>query len=147
MSGANPEPPLAPYLTVDNAAAAIVFYTHVFGGAEMSRQAAPDGKIMHAALDINGGTLFLSDDFEGSTPLSLGGSAVTMHVTTGDVDGPWNRALAAGATVAMPLEDQFWGSRYGIFIDPFGHRWSLGTPATPVSEEDLRKGAEAAFRE
>ena len=146
MAGANPEPPLAPYLTVDNAAAAIVFYTHVFGGTEMTRQEAPDGKIIHATLDINGGTLFLSDDFEGRTPLSLGGSPITIHVTTADVDGPWNRALAAGATVGMPLEDQFWGSRYGIFVDPFGHRWSLGTPAKEVSEEDLRKGAEAEFK-
>jgi PhnB protein len=146
MAGVNPEPPLAPYLTVDNAAAAIVFYTHVFGGTEMTRQEAPDGKIIHATLDINGGTLFLSDDFEGRTPLSLGGSPITIHVTTADVDGPWNRALAAGATVGMPLEDQFWGSRYGIFVDPFGHRWSLGTPAKEVSKEDLGKGAEAAFK-
>jgi PhnB protein len=146
MAGVNPEPPLAPYLTVDNAAAAIVFYTHVFGGTEMTRQEAPDGKIIHATLDINGGTLFLSDDFEGRTPLSLGGSPITIHVTTADVDGPWNRALAAGATVGMPLEDQFWGSRYGIFVDPFGHRWSLGTPAKEVSEEDPGKGAEAAFK-
>ena len=146
MAGANPEPPLAPYLTVDNAAAAIVFYTHVFGGTEMTRQEAPDGKIIHATLDINGGTLFLSDDFEGRTPLSLGGSPITIHVTMADVDGPWNRALAAGATVGMPLEDQFWGSRYGIFVDPFGHRWSLGTPAKEVSKEDLGKGAEAAFK-
>ena len=137
MADANLEPPLAPYLTVDNAAAAIVFYTHVFEGEELTRQELPDGggKLMHAALSLNGGTLFLSDDFgnpegePGRSPLSLGGTPVTIHVTTEDVDGPWNRALAAGATVELELQDMFWGSRYGIFVDPFGHRWSLGTPA------------------
>ena len=151
MAEPNLEPPLAPYLTVDNAAAAIVFYTHVFGGTELARQMAPgdDGKIMHAALSLNGGTLFLSDDFgEGEahrSPLALGGTSVTVHVTAEDVDGPWNRALGAGATPVLPLQDTFWGSRYGIFTDPFGHRWSLGTPPRPMTEDELRKGAEASW--
>lgn len=152
MTQPAPEPALAPYLTVDDAKAAIAFYLEVFGGQELDRQEAPGtGKLIHAAITVNGATLFLSDDFpeagemagQGRSPKVLGGSPVTLHVTTEDVDSPWSRAIAAGATVEMPLADMFWGSRYGTFVDPFGHRWSLGTPAKPVSEEELRKGAEA----
>lgn len=151
MTQPAPEPALAPYLTVDDANAAIAFYLEVFGGEELSRQEVPGtGKLMHAAFTVNGATVFLSDDFSGTdggggrSARAIGDSPVTIHVTTPDVDGPWERAVAAGATVEMPLEDMFWGSRYGTFKDPFGHRWSLGTPAKPVTEEDPRKGAQGA---
>ena len=91
----------------------------------------PDGKLVHAALRINGFLVMLNDDFpemcggKSMTPKSLGGTPVTIHLHVTDVDAAFQRALDAGATVVMPLEDQFWGDRYGVVADPFGHQWSL----------------------
>ncbi len=109
-------PPLIPYLTVSDAAAAIEFYKTAFGAMEIARHHAPESTlIMHAHLVINDGSVMLSDDFsavmggKSSTPEALGGSPVTIHVQMGDVDAFWARAVAAGVTVKMPLADQFWG--------------------------------------
>jgi len=90
------------------------------------------------SLLINGGAVFLSDDFaentdERSSPAALGGSPVTIHMIMDDVDTLYNRAIAAGATASMPLADMFWGSRYGQLVDPFGHHWSFGTPQKPLT--------------
>jgi PhnB protein len=98
---------------------------------------------MHAALQINGSTVLLNDDFPGyndgksSTPIALGGTPVTIHLTVTDVAAKYQQALDAGATVVAPLEDQFWGDRYGVVRDPFGHHWSLGQPVREVSMEEI----------
>ncbi len=125
---------VATHLFVDDAAKAIEFYKKAFGAVELSRHPAPDGKrLMHAALIINNSLVMLCDDFpemaggKSRTPKALGGSAVTIHLQVDDVDAQWKQALAAGATVEFPLADQFWGDRYGIVRDPFGHSWSMGT--------------------
>lgn len=143
---------LSPHIFVSNAAAAIDFYKKAFGAEELSRHAAPDGKrIMHAALLVNGATLMLCDDFpefrggKGSTPEALGGSPVVLHLQVKDADSAFNRAVAAGATVAMPLADQFWGDRYGQITDPFGHTWSIGAKVRNVTEEEVREAAKAHF--
>lgn len=145
-------PPVAPYLTVDNARAAIDFYQRALGAEVLRTQATPDGsKLIHAALRINGGLVMLSDDFpemnggKASSPRALGGSPVTIHLDLPDVDAAWQRAVDAGATVAMPLADMFWGDRYGSLIDPFGHRWSLATRKTEPSAEAQRAAIEQAF--
>ena len=143
--------PVTPYLVVSNAVAAIAFYEQAFGAEERSRMATPDGrKLLHAELALNGGTLMISDDFaedpaEASTPEALGGSPVTFHLLTDQIDALWAAAVAAGAEVTMPLERQFWGATYGRLRDPFGHNWSLGTPDQPVSDEELREGAAKAM--
>jgi PhnB protein len=143
---------LSPHLFVSNAAAAIKFYKKAFNAEEVSRHAAPDGKrIMHAALLVNGATLMLCDDFpeyrggKGSTPEALGGSPVVLHLQVTEADPVFNQAVAAGAKVAMPLADQFWGDRYGQITDPFGHTWSIGAKLRNVTEEELREAAKAAF--
>jgi PhnB protein len=145
-------PPLAPYLVVDDAKAAIAFYEKAFGAKELSRQPTPDGsKLIHAALDINGGLLMLSDDFPEMsggakrTPTALGGTPVTLHLDLPDVDAMFDRAVKAGARVAMPLADQFWGDRYGKLVDPFGHSWSLATRKSQPSEAELASGAKKHF--
>ncbi len=142
-------PPLSPYLTVDDARAAIDFYVRAFGARELSRHTTPDGqKIIHASLDINGGLLMLSDSFPemgGQTPTTLGGSPVTLHLDLPDVDTVFQRAIDAGATVMMPLAEQFWGDRYGQLRDPFGHCWSLATRKKAATQEDLDRGAEQHF--
>jgi PhnB protein len=142
---------VTPYLTVSNAAAAIDFYKKAFGAEEIVRHAAPDGKrLMHAHLKVLGMDLMLSDDFpehmgRSRTPEAFGGSPVTLHLQTDDVNTLWGNALAAGAKVTMPLADQFWGDRYGQFTDPFGHAWSAGQTLRKPSQEELMAGAKAAF--
>ncbi|MBA0124502.1 VOC family protein [Haloechinothrix sp. YIM 98757] len=129
-------PAVTPHLVVEGAAEAIEFYKAAFGAVEAERVPAEDGsgRLMHAAVTINGGLVMLMDDFpeygdgNGSSPRALGGSPVVIHLYLPDVDATWQRAVDAGATVAMPLEDQFWGDRYGQLTDPFGHTWSLATP-------------------
>jgi PhnB protein len=131
------EPALSPHLVVDNAAAAIDFYVKAFGAVEVMRLPRPDGKLVHASVRINGFLVMLNDDFPAMTPISLGGTPVTIHLTVPDVDASFQRALDAGATVVMPLEDQFWGDRYGMVRDPFGHQWSLGQPVREVSMDEI----------
>jgi PhnB protein len=136
-------PSLSPHLVVDDAAAAIDFYVSAFGATELGRVPHPDGRLVHAALTINGSMVMLNDDFpdfndgKPSTPTALGGTPVTIHLQVPDVEAAFARALEAGALVVAPLEDQFWGDRYGIVRDPFGHQWSLGQPVREVSNEEI----------
>ena len=120
-----------PYLTVVGGKDAVDFYIRAFGAVEEYRAVGQDsGKIMHSRLAINGGYLLLSDDF----PEFRGGSAapppaaVTLHLQVDDADLWWDKAVAAGATVVMPIGDQMWGDRYGQLKDPFGHTWSIAAP-------------------
>jgi PhnB protein len=137
------QPSLSPHLVVDDAAAAIDFYVKAFGATELGRVPHPDGRLVHAALNLNGSTVMLNDDFpdfnegKSSTPKALGGTPVTIHLQVPDVESAFQRALDAGAVVVAPLEDQFWGDRYGVVRDPFGHQWSLGQPVREVSPEEI----------
>ena len=139
------EPALSPHLTVDDAAAAIDFYVKAFGAVELGRLAGPGGKLIHGAVQIDGSTVMLADDFpemtdgKSMTPKALGGTPVTIHLTVTDVEDRFQRAIDAGASVVMPLEDQFWGDRYGVLEDPFGHRWSLGQPVREVSYDEIQQ--------
>lgn len=141
------EPALSPSLIVDDAAAAIDFYVKAFDAVELGRVPGPDGKLIHAALQINGFMVMLNDDFpemtggKSMTPKALGGSPVTIHLTVTDVDAKFQQAVDAGATVLMELEDAFWGDRYGELADPFGHHWSMGQPMREVSMEEITAAA------
>ena len=136
-------PSVSPHLVVGDGAAAIDFYVKAFDAVELGRVPGPDGRLMHAALHINGSTVMLNDDFpeyndgKSSTPTALGGTPVTIHLTVTDVDAKFQQAIDAGATVIAALEDQFWGDRYGVLRDPFGHHWSLGQPVREVSPEEI----------
>ena len=108
---------------------AVEFYKTAFGAEEQLRHLADDGKrIMHSHLKINGGSVMLNDDFPEYTGGISVPAGVTLHLQTDDADKWWERAVAAGATVRMPLDNQFWGDRYGQVVDPFGHYWSIGGP-------------------
>ncbi len=139
------QPSMAPHLVVDDAAAAIDFYVKAFDAVENGRVPGPDGRLIHAALNINGFTVLLNDDFpehsggKSMTPKALGGTPVTIHLTVTDVDAKFQKAVDAGATVIAPLEDQFWGDRYGIVADPFGHHWSMGQPVREVSIDEIQE--------
>jgi PhnB protein len=137
------QPAVLPHLVVDDAAAAIDFYVKAFDAVEQGRVPGPDGKLIHASLAINGSSVMLNDDFpemsggKSMTPKALGGSPVTIHLVVTDVEKKFQQAIDAGATVVMPLEDQFWGDRYGVLQDPFGHQWSLGQPVREVSMDEI----------
>lgn len=142
-------PPLTPYLVVSNAAEAIEFYKKAFGATQdgLSHTMPGTDKIMHARLIINGAMIMLSDDFGTkmgrgeSHPHALGGSPITLALQLKDVQSFWDRAVAAGATVTMPLEDQFWGDRYGQITDPFGHKWSMSQTIVVMNDEQMQQGA------
>ena len=139
------QPALSPHLVVDDANAAIDFYVKAFGAVELGRIPGPDGRLIHGAVQIDGATVMLADDFpemtggKSMTPKALDGTPVTIHLTVTDVETRFQQAVDAGATVVMPLEDQFWGDRYGIVRDPFGHQWSLGQPVREVSAEEMKQ--------
>lgn len=141
---------LTPVLTVEGAAEAIAFYERAFGARELSRAVAPDGqRIWHAVLELGDSKLMLSDAFPdmggGPGPKALGGTASSLHLYVDDVDAFVLRAVGAGATLSMPLEDQFWGDRYGKLTDPFGHSWGVASHIEDVSEEEQRRRV-AAFQ-
>lgn len=136
MSDTPPPTPngIVPHLVVSDGVAALDFYARAFGAKETFRMPAEDGKrLLHASMELNGGNLFLCDDFpemnDGKTltPTGLGGSPVVMHLHVPDVDATFDQAIAAGGEVIMPVSNQFWGDRYGMVRDPFGHRWSIAT--------------------
>ncbi len=139
---------LTPHLVCRDAAAAIDFYGRAFGAIEQFRLPMPDGKIMHACVQIGDSKLFLFDEMpeHGALgPQALKGTPVTLHLQVQDADAMFARALAAGATVAMPLADMFWGDRYGQLTDPFGHRWSIATHVRDLSPEQIRAAAATAM--
>ena len=137
---------VVPHLTVKGAAAAIEYYKKVFGAVEVSRFNMPDGSIMHASLKIGDGVVMLNDeypDMSSVSPHSLGGSPVFLALHVTDVDTVFKRAVDAGAQVKMPVANQFWGDRYGLLVDPFGHYWEILTHKEDVSPEEMqRRGKE-----
>jgi len=140
---------LTPHLVVKGASQAIEFYKRAFGAEEIVRMPGPDGKsVMHAELKIGDSRLWLVDEFPamGSLgPHGIGGTPVTIHVYVEDADAIFNQAVAAGAEVRMPIEDAFWGDRYGLIVDPFGHKWSVATHKEDLTPEELAKRAQVAF--
>jgi PhnB protein len=152
MSEAKPIPDgysgATPYLCVRNADAAIAFYKTAFGATESMRIGDPSGKIGHAEIRINGAPILLSDEFPEMgvvSPQTLGGSPVGIQLYVEDVDAVASRAIAAGATVLRPVEDQFYGDRAGKLADPFGHVWWLATHKEDVSPDEIQKRAAALF--
>jgi PhnB protein len=145
---------IIPHLVCTPCADAIEFYKKAFGAEEVCRIAAPDGnRIMHAEVRIDGHPVFLVDDFpeycegKSQTATALGGTPVTIHRFVKDCDAAIQRAEKAGATVAMPPQDMFWGDRYGMVKDPFGHAWSIATHVRDLSPEEIAEGMQAAFQQ
>ena len=137
-----PTTTIIPHLTCRNAHAAIAFYEKAFGAQSLCALEDPQGRIMHAALSIDGAMVYLVEEFAecgGTSPQALNGSPVAIHMQVADCDAVYARAVEAGATVAMPLEDMFWGDRFGLLVDPFGHKWSIATTKRVVAMEDVQE--------
>ncbi len=149
----SPIPPgfrtVTPYLAINGAAAAIDWYKKAFNAKELARQAVPDGKLMHARIRIGDSIVMLSDTFPGDTqsPDVLGNSPVTLHIYINNVDKLWQQAVDAGAKITMPLDNTFWGERYGQLTDPYGHHWSISQQVnmTKKEKDEKQKQAMAMF--
>jgi len=138
---------ITPHLVCAGAADAIDFYKKAFGATEEMRLPGPDGKLMHAAVRIEGSVVMLVDEnpqWGALGPKALKGSPVTIHVYVSDVDAFVAKAVKAGAKVVMPIDDMFWGDRYGIIEDPFGHHWSVATHVRDVRPEELSEAMRQA---
>jgi PhnB protein len=139
---------VTPYLAVDDAARAIDFYKKAFGAKERVRMEAPDGKIGHAELELGDSLVMLSDPFpQASTrpPKELDGTSASVFMYVEDVDAVVNKAVGAGATVTMEVEDQFWGDRFGTVTDPFGHVWSIATHVEDLTPDEIAERGKAAM--
>ncbi|HKA89260.1 MAG TPA: VOC family protein [Haliangiales bacterium] len=130
---------LTPYLNLKGADKAIEFYKKAFGAEEQMRMPGPDGLIAHAEIRIGDSNIMLSE----ATQRPESRTSLWLYVS--DCDAVFNKAVAAGATVKAPLEDMFWGDRYGLLADPFGQSWSVATHREDVSPAELEKRAKAAM--
>jgi PhnB protein len=137
---------VTPHLVCEGAAEAIEFYKKAFGAVEEARIPGPGGKLMHAMVRIGGAAVMLVDaspDWGMLGPKALKGTPVTIHLYVEDADAFVARAQAAGAKVTMPVADMFWGDRYGVLQDPFGHSWSVGTHVRDVTPEEMTAAMKA----
>lgn len=135
---------ITPHLVCAGAADAMAFYAKAFNAVELAKLPAPDGKLMHGLIRIGDSFVMLVDefpDFGSFGPKALKGSPVTIHLYVEDVDAIFKQAVAAGATVKLPLENMFWGDRYGILEDPFGHLWSVATHIEDLTPEEIGEAA------
>ena len=146
------EDQFVPHLIVNDGMAALKFYREVFGAEEGHNMMAPDGRrLMHGELILSGHKFFVSDEFrpeEGGSckaPHTLGGTSVRITLMTNDPDAIVELAVARGATVIMPVQDMFWGARYGQILDPFGHNWGINQQLQEQTPEETEKAAVEFF--
>jgi PhnB protein len=140
---------VTPYLVVNGAAQALDYYKKAFGANELMRFDGPDGKIMHAEMQIGNARVMLADEspeMGHKSPQSLGGSGTGLMLYVDQVDKTFERAIAGGAKVMKPVENQFYGDRSGSLTDPFGHVWTVATHVEDVSEGEMQRRMEAASR-
>ena len=141
---------ITPHVVCQDAVRAIEFYARAFGAEEIFRLTAPGGALIHATLRIGNSMLMLADEcppMGAFSPKKLGGTPVTIHLSVDDVDTSFARAVGAGATPQMPVKEMFWGARYGVVHDPFGHSWSIATQVRNLSPEEIQAGLAAAMRD
>ena len=143
---------VTPHLIFDNAAQAIDWYKKALGAEEKSRAVAPDGKIMHAELQIGNSRIMLNDAMGGGkSAKAFGGSPIALWVYVQDCDALFNRAVGAGGQVAPgpmgQMADQFWGDRSGTFTDPYGYQWTIATHKEDISREELDRRAQEFFKQ
>lgn len=134
-------PTITPGLTCKSAARAIDFYKQVFGAKELMRMEGPGGSIGHAELSIGNSKIMINDEFPGHAVAPADCKGHSLYVYFEDCDAVFSRAIAAGAKVDMPVANQFWGDRHGVFTDPFGHRWGVATHVEDVAPEEMERRA------
>ena len=139
---------VTPHLVIKGCAEAIEFYKKGLGAKEIYKSLMPDGRVMHAMIQIGTSFVMMADEFPemGAVgPLTLGGTSTALHVYTEDADKLYKQATDAGAIPIMPVNDTFWGDRYGQIQDPYGHRWAIATHKKDVSPEEMERAAKEMF--
>lgn len=139
---------VTPHLVIKNCAKAIDFYKKALSAQEIYRSLMPDGRVMHAMIQIGNSFVMMADEFPemgAKGPDTIGGTSTSLHIYTEDADKLFNQAVSAGSIVIMQLDDTFWGDRYGQIQDPFGHRWAIATHRKDVSPEEMEKAAKEMF--
>lgn len=135
---------VTPHLVCAGAASAIDFYKNAFGAVELHRMPGPDGLLMHAAIRIGDSVVMLVDEnplWNIKGPKALGGSPVTIHLYVENADAVYDQAIVAGASGTMEVKEMFWGDRYGMVVDPFGHNWSIATHVRDASPEEMMEAS------
>jgi PhnB protein len=133
---------LTPHLFVRDTDAAVSFYRRVFGAAELLRNRLPDGRVLFVELAVGPARLLLSEEtpsLGALAPPTIGGTPVLLHVEVADPDAAAGQAVDAGAQVEIPVQEMFWGERYGVVRDPFGHRWSISTAREQLTPDDIAR--------
>jgi PhnB protein len=135
---------ITPHIVCKDAPAAIEFYKKAFGAIDAGQMLAPNGKLIHGMIRIGDSAVMLAEEtpeWGAVSPLTLKGSPVTLHLYVDNADAAFERAVAAGATSVMPPADMFWGDRYGVLKDPFGHNWSIAHHMRDMTPEEMQAGA------
>jgi PhnB protein len=138
---------VTPYLIVKDGAQAIDFYKRAFGATELVRMPAPDGSIAHAEIQIGNAHVYLADEnpqMKALSPQTLGGTAVGLMHYVEDVDDVFARATDAGAKPVAAPSDMFWGDRWSLVEDPFGHQWQIATHVEDLTPEQMLERMKAA---
>jgi PhnB protein len=133
---------LTPHLFVRDTDAAVAFYRTAFGAAELLRNSLPDGRVLFVELAVGPARLLLSEEtpsLGALAPPTIGGSPVLLHVEVEDPDAVARQAVDAGAVVEMPVQEMFWGERYGVLRDPSGHRWAVSTAREQLTPDDIAR--------
>ncbi|PTX92700.1 glyoxalase [Opitutus sp. ER46] len=139
---------VTPHLVIKNALEALAFYKQAFGATELMAMKAPNGKLVHAEIQIGDSIVMIGEEapeWGALSPTTLKGTPVTIHLQVPNVDAFIDQAVKAGAKVVMPPSDQFWGDRYGTIDDPFGHRWGVATHLRDVSHEEMANALRQMF--
>jgi PhnB protein len=133
---------VTPHLVCSGAAKAIEFYKKAFNAIELARVPGKENKLLHGCIRIGNSKVMLVDEFPemtSSSPKSLKGTPVTIHLQVENADAVFDQAVKTGAMIKMPMKDMFWGDRYGLLEDPFGHRWSIATHIREASQEEMQQ--------
>lgn len=144
---------VSPILVLRDAKQALIFYQKAFGAKVLFQQDRPDGKLMHAAIQIGDSILMLGEEcapHEGHeecvrSPADLKGTTVSLYLYVEDADRMYEQAIAAGAASMMPVEEMFWGDRMGMVCDPYGHAWSVATHTQDLTDEQMRQKMQEFF--
>lgn len=139
---------VTPFIVVRNAEKAIDFYVKVFGAKEQTRMIGPDGKIMHARIQVGDSLICLSEENQscgGTSPETLGGVASSLYLYVADIDASFKKAVDAGCKAKMPPTEMFWGDMFSSVQDPFGHCWSLATHVEDLTDEQVKKRQQEFF--
>jgi PhnB protein len=142
------ESSVTPYICVHDAAAAIEFYKKAFGAVEVMRIPAPEGRIGHAEFKVGEALIMISDEHPELgvvSPRTLNGTTCTLHLAVPAVDDVLARATESGAKLERPAKDEFYGMRTGTILDPFGHRWHIGSYIEQLTAEEIEKRAAALY--